>query len=124
MVHCPRLALAASLRSAWLISRACEPTCTSPISPSISACGTSAATLSTAITSTLELRTNRSTTSSAISPLSGCVRIMSRAFKPRLAAYTGSNACSASISATVPPLRCIAAIACSASVVLPLLSGP
>ena len=33
-----------SLRSAWLISRACRPTWLSPISPSISASGTSAAT--------------------------------------------------------------------------------
>ena len=35
---------AVSLRSAWLISRACEPGCTSPISPSSSERGTSAAT--------------------------------------------------------------------------------
>ena len=35
---------AVSLRSAWLISRACEPGCTSPISPSSSARGTRAAT--------------------------------------------------------------------------------
>ena len=33
-----------SLRSAWLMRRACSPTCVSPISPSISARGTSAAT--------------------------------------------------------------------------------
>ena len=35
---------AVSLRSAWLISRACKPGCESPISPSISALGVSAAT--------------------------------------------------------------------------------
>ena len=35
---------AVSLRSAWLISRACNPGCESPISPSISALGVSAAT--------------------------------------------------------------------------------
>ena len=35
---------AVSLRSAWLISRACEPGCTSPISPSSSERGTRAAT--------------------------------------------------------------------------------
>ena len=34
----------AILRSAWLIRRACRPTCESPISPSISARGTRAAT--------------------------------------------------------------------------------
>src|SRR5436189_224510 len=35
--------LAVSLRSAWLIRRACRPTCVSPISPSSSALGTRAA---------------------------------------------------------------------------------
>ena len=39
-----RLRLPVSLRSAWLISRAWRPTWVSPISPSISACGISAAT--------------------------------------------------------------------------------
>ena len=39
-----RAVAAVSLRSAWLISRACSPMCASPISPSISALGTSAAT--------------------------------------------------------------------------------
>ena len=46
-----RLSVPASLRSAWLISRACRPTCESPISPSISAFGVSAATESIATTS-------------------------------------------------------------------------
>ena len=46
-----RLSVPASLRSAWLISRACRPTWLSPISPSISAFGVSAATESTATTS-------------------------------------------------------------------------
>src|SRR3972149_598724 len=45
-----------SLRSAWLISPACIPIVASPISPSISARGTSAATLSTTTTSTAPLR--------------------------------------------------------------------
>src|SRR3990172_6968443 len=40
-----------SFRSAWLISRACIPIVASPMSPSISARGTSAATLSTTTTS-------------------------------------------------------------------------
>ena len=47
-----RLSVPASLRSAWLISRACRPTWLSPISPSISAFGVSAATESTATMST------------------------------------------------------------------------
>ena len=35
---------AVSLRNAWLMRRACRPMCESPMSPSISAFGTSAAT--------------------------------------------------------------------------------
>ena len=46
-----RFSVPASLRSAWLISRACRPTWLSPISPSISAFGVSAATESIATTS-------------------------------------------------------------------------
>ena len=46
-----RLSVPASLRSAWLISRAWRPTWLSPISPSISAFGVSAATESIATTS-------------------------------------------------------------------------
>jgi hypothetical protein len=57
-----------SLRSAWLMSRACEPMCWSPISPSISALGTSAATESITITSTAPERTSMSAISSACSP--------------------------------------------------------
>ena len=63
---------AVSLRSAWLISRACEPGCTSPISPSSSARGTSAATESTTSTSMAPERTSVSAISSACSPASGC----------------------------------------------------
>src|SRR5687767_4919820 len=51
-----RLSVPASLRSAWLMSRACSPTWLSPISPSISAFGVSAATESTATTSSAPLR--------------------------------------------------------------------
>ena len=47
-----RLSVPASLRSAWLIRRAWSPTWLSPISPSISALGVSAATESTATMST------------------------------------------------------------------------
>ena len=60
-----------SLRSAWLISRACRPTWVSPISPSSSARGTSAATESTTSTSIAPERTSVSAISSACSPASG-----------------------------------------------------
>ena len=60
-----------SLRSAWLISRACRPTWLSPMSPSSSARGTRAATLSTTSTSMAPERTSVSAISSACSPASG-----------------------------------------------------
>ena len=63
---------AVSLRSAWLISRACRPGSWSPISPSISAFGTSAATESMTMMSTPPERTSMSAISSACSPVSGC----------------------------------------------------
>ncbi len=66
-----RLIEPVSLRSAWLIRRACEPGCTSPISPSISARGVSAATESTTRTSIAPERTSVSAISSACSPVSG-----------------------------------------------------
>lgn len=59
------------LRSALDMRRACRPICMSPMSPSSSALGTSAATESTTTMSTAEERTSWSTTSSAISPESG-----------------------------------------------------
>ena len=62
----------ASLRSAWLMSRACRPMWLSPISPSISALGTRAATESMTMMSTAPERTRISTISSACSPVSGC----------------------------------------------------
>jgi hypothetical protein len=61
-----------SLRSAWLISRAWMPTNESPISPSISARGTRAATESTTTTSMPLERMSVSVISSACSPVSGC----------------------------------------------------
>ena len=61
-----------SLRSAWLIRRACRPTWLSPISPSISALGTRAATESITITSMAPERTSASVISSASSPVPGC----------------------------------------------------
>ncbi|GIU89994.1 MAG: hypothetical protein KatS3mg010_1093 [Acidimicrobiia bacterium] len=65
------LRLPVSLRSAWLIRRAWSPTCASPISPSISARGTSAATESTTSTSSAPERMSMSAISSACSPVSG-----------------------------------------------------
>src|SRR5207253_2667252 len=62
---------AVSLRSAWDMRRAWRPMCESPISPSISAFGTRAATESMTITSTALERTSTSTISSACSPVSG-----------------------------------------------------
>jgi len=67
-----RLIEPVSLRKACDMSRACSPTCASPISPSISARGTRAATESMATTSTAPLRTSWSAISSASSPVSGC----------------------------------------------------
>jgi hypothetical protein len=64
--------IAVSFRSAWLIRRACSPICASPISPSSSERGTSAATESTTSTSTAPERISTSAISSACSPLSGC----------------------------------------------------
>jgi len=57
-----------SLRSAWDMSRACRPMWLSPISPSSSALGTSAATESTTSTSIAPERTSVSVISSACSP--------------------------------------------------------
>ena len=65
------LRLAVSLRSAWLISRACRPTWVSPISPSISARGVRAATESITTTSSAPERISMSVISSACSPVSG-----------------------------------------------------
>ncbi len=60
-----------SLRRALLIRRACMPTTLSPISPSISARGVSAATLSTTKMSMAPERIRLSAISKACSPLSG-----------------------------------------------------
>jgi len=65
------LTMPVSLRSAWLIRRACKPTKESPISPSISAFGTSAATESMTTISIAPERTSASQISSACSPVSG-----------------------------------------------------
>ena len=123
-VQLHREALEASFRRAWLISRAWSPICCIPMSPSISARGTSAATESTTTMSTAEDRTSWSATCSAISPLSGWQMTRPSVSTPAALAYAGSKACSASMKAAAPPAACTSARACRASVVLPLLSGP
>ncbi len=65
------LMTAVSFLSACDIRRACRPTWLSPMSPSISAFGTSAATESTMMISTAPERTMVSVISSACSPQSG-----------------------------------------------------
>ena len=67
-----RLMAEVSLRMAWDMSRAWAPTWASPISPSSSALGVSAATESTTTTETAPERTSVSVISSACSPVSGC----------------------------------------------------
>ena len=66
-----RLIAAVSLRRAWDIRRAWRPICGSPISPSSSARGTRAATLSITMTSMAPLRTSASVISKACSAKSG-----------------------------------------------------
>ena len=77
-----RLSVPASLRIAWLIIRAWRPTWLSPISPSSSAFGVSAATESIATTSRAPLRIRSSVISSACSPVSGCETSSSSMFTP------------------------------------------
>jgi len=104
---------------AWLISLAWSPTWLSPISPSISAWGTKAATESITTIFTASLRTKASQISKACSPVSGCESNNSLISTPNFFAYTGSNACSASINAALPPVFWTSAIAWSANVVFP-----
>jgi hypothetical protein len=92
-----RLMFDVSLRSAWLISRACSPGSWSPISPSISAFGTSAATESMTMMSTPPERTSMSAISRPCSPVSGCEISSSLTLTPSFPAYTGSSAFSASM---------------------------
>ena len=114
----------ASLRRACDMSRACSPICASPMSPSSSDRGTSAATESTTIASTEPERISVSAISSACSPKSGCEINSSSRLTPRLPAYSGSRACSASMNATRPPAFWALAMMWRASVVLPDDSGP
>ena len=81
-----RLIEPVSLRSDCDMSRACRPTWLSPISPSISARGTSAATESTTMMSSAPERISMSAISSACSPVSGWLSSRSSTFTPSLAA--------------------------------------
>ena len=114
----------ASFLSAWLIRRATTPTLLSPISPSSSLRGSSAATESMTTTSSAPERTSCSVISSACSPVSGWEMSSSSMLTPRARAYAGSSACSTSMYAASPPFFCALATMCSARVVLPQLSGP
>ena len=85
-MHLERLIEPVSLRIAWLISRACAPTCASPMSPSSSDFGVSAATESITITEIAPERTSVSVISSACSPASGCEISNSSMLTPSLRA--------------------------------------
>ena len=98
-----RFRLPASLRIAWDIMRAWRPTVWSPIAPSSSTFGVSAATESIATTSTAPERIRRSAISSACSPWSGWDTSSSSTSTPIRFAYAGSMACSASMNAQIPP---------------------
>ena len=74
---------AVSLRRACDMRRACRPGSESPMSPSSSARGTSAATESITMTSTAFERTSVSAISSACSPVSGCEIRSSSVLTPR-----------------------------------------
>ncbi len=116
--------IAVSLRRAWDIRRACSPICASPISPSISALGTRAATESMTITSIAPERISISAISSACSPLSGCETSRLSVSTPSFFEYSASSACSASMKAARPPVFWACAMIWSESVVLPDDSGP
>ncbi len=113
-----------SLRRAWLIRRACRPTWLSPISPSISARGTSAATESSTITSIAPERTSDSVISRACSAVSGWLMYRFSTSTPIRSAKLGSSACSISTKAQMPPRFWASRTTCRQNVVLPALSGP
>jgi hypothetical protein len=77
---------AVSLRSAWLISRACRPGCAVAHLAFELGRGTSAATESITSTSTAPERTSVSAISSACSPVSGCEISSSSMLTPSLRA--------------------------------------
>src|SRR5438445_337709 len=115
---------AVSLRRACDMRRAWRPGNESPMSPSISARGTSAATESTMMTSTAFDLTSASHISSACSPVSGWEMRRSSMLIPIAPAKVGSSACSTSMYADSPPARCACAITCIATVDLPAISRP
>ena len=106
------------------MSRACRPTCESPISPSSSFFGINAATESIMMTSTALDLTSISQICIASSPLLGWLTNRVSRFTPSFLPQLGSKACSASMMAAIPLSFCASAAICSASVVLPLDSGP
>ena len=106
------------------MSRAWRPTNESPISPSSSFCGTSAATESITMMSTAFDLISSSAICIASSPLVGWLTSRLSSEMPSFLAQLGSRACSASMKAAMPPARWAAAMAWRASVVLPLDSGP
>ena len=112
------------LRSAWDMRRAWRPTWESPMSPSISAFGTRAATESITMTSRAPERISMSAISRACSPVSGWETSRASVSTPSFFAYSGSRACSASMKAAMPPSRWAFATAWSATVVFPDDSGP
>ena len=69
-------------------------------------------------------RISMSAISSACSPVSGWETSSESVSTPSALAYSGSSACSASMNAAMPPLRCTFATACRVTVVLPEDSGP
>ncbi len=113
-----------SFRMDWLISRAWRPTWESPISPSNSFCGTSAATESMTTTSTALDLISISVMCMASSPLEGWLTSRVSRSTPSFLAQLGSRACSASMKAAMPPFFWAWAMTCRAKVVLPLDSGP
>jgi hypothetical protein len=113
-----------SLRSACDMRRACRPTWLSPISPSSSARGTRAATLSTTSTSTAPERTSVSQISSACSPASGWLMQQVVDVHAELLGVAGVERVLRVDEGAGAALLLRSAMACSASVVLPELSGP
>ena len=80
------LTLPDNLRSAWDMRRACKPTWASPISPSISARGTKAATESMTMMSTAPDVTKASAIAKPCSPVSGWDKSNSSMLTPKAAA--------------------------------------
>ena len=106
------------------MSRACRPMCESPMSPSISAFGTSAATESMTTTSTAPERTRISQISSACSPVSGCEIEQALDIDAELLRVLHVERVLRVDERGDAPAFCAFATTCRQSVVLPLDSGP